>query len=94
MAAREVMDPRRKRLVYRATHRGTKEADLIVGGFFSEAAASLAETRLDEAEALLEEADPDLMDWVFGRKAVPDRWQGTLMDDVIAYGRKVLGKES
>jgi antitoxin CptB len=82
------MDSRRKRLLYRATHRGTKEADLIVGGFFGEAAAALPEGRLNEAEALLEEADPDLMDWVFGRKPLPARWQGTMMDDLIAYGRK------
>jgi antitoxin CptB len=86
------MEPRRKRILYRATHRGTKEADLIVGGFFRDAVAGLAEARLAEAEALLVELDPDLMDWVFGRKPVPDRWQGTLMDDVIAYGNKVLGK--
>ena len=81
------MDDRRKRLIYRATHRGTKETDLIVGGYFTAAAADLSEAQVDEAEALLEESDLDLLDWIIGREPVPARWQGTIFDDLLAHHR-------
>lgn len=81
------MDDRRKRILYRATHRGTKEADFVVGGFFREAVAGLPDGKLDEADALLEELDADLMDWLMGRLPVPDAWKGTLFDDLLAYYR-------
>jgi antitoxin CptB len=81
------MDDRRKRLLYRATHRGTKEADLMIGGFFSAAVARLSEAQIAEAERLLEENDLDILDWLAGRAAVPDRWRGTLFDDLVAHYR-------
>ena len=81
-------DPRRKRLLYRATHRGTKEADVIIGGFFQENAARLPDERLAEAEEFLEVSDLDLMDWIMGRLSIPMRWKGTVLDDVMAWERK------
>lgn len=78
-------DLRRRRILYRATHRGTKESDAIVGGYFSQAVADLPDDKLDEADELLDVADLDLVDWVMGRKPVPERWQNTLFDGVIAY---------
>ena len=80
---------RRKRVIYRATHRGTKEADAVIGGFFR--GRTLAEMELAEAEALLEVADPDLMDWVMGRRAIPPEWQRPLVHEVAAYYRSLNG---
>jgi antitoxin CptB len=81
------MDERRKRLLYRATHRGTKESDAIVGGFVTAALPALSGRRLAEAEALIEESDLDLMDWIMGRAPVPERWRGTILDEVMAHYR-------
>ncbi len=80
-----IPDVRRKRILYRATHRGTKEADAVVGGYFSETVAAFPDTQLDEVEAFLEVPDLDIMDWVMGRTPVPERWQGALFDAVRAY---------
>jgi antitoxin CptB len=77
------MDNRRKRLLYRATHRGTKEADVVIGGFFTEVAASLTDEQVAEAEDLLEENDIDLMNWVMGREAIPDRWRRGLFAEIV-----------
>ena len=79
------LDNRRKRILYRATHRGTKEADFVVGGFFTAAAAGIPDAKLDEADALLDVADLDLMDWLMGRLPTPAIWNGTLFDDLLAY---------
>lgn len=91
MIAPPLTDPRRKRILYRATHRGTKESDAIVGGYFTTAAATLPEEKLCEAEELLEIPDLDLLDWIMGRQAPPGRWQGTLLDDIVAFYRAMGG---
>jgi len=78
-------DPRRKRILYRATHRGTKEADAIVGGYFTGAVASIPDEKLDEVEEFLEVLDLDVLDWIWGRAPVPQRWQGTVYDQVLAF---------
>lgn len=80
-------DPRRKKLLYRAMHRGTKEADVIIGGFFQERLATLSDDRLAEAEEFLELLDLDVLDWIMGRQPIPERWQGSLLDDLLAWQR-------
>jgi antitoxin CptB len=64
-------DIRRKRLLFRSWHRGTRESDLILGRFAESHLAALDEERLDRYEALLECADADIFDWVSGRAAPP-----------------------
>lgn len=64
---------RLKRLRMRAWHRGTKEMDLILGGFVDRHAETLADGELDALEALMEEPDQDLYRWVSGAEAVPAR---------------------
>jgi antitoxin CptB len=67
----EPLPPRRRRLLFRAWHRGTKEADLMIGGFVKRNIATFAEAELDELEAVLELPDVDLADWLSGRRAIP-----------------------
>ena len=62
---------RRRRLLYRATHRGTFENDLMVGGFVRRHLASFDAAALDALEELLETPDTDLGDWLTGRRAIP-----------------------
>jgi antitoxin CptB len=54
------LDPRRKRLLFRCWHRGTREMDMILGPFADAAIADLSDAELDELEALIEIPDPDL----------------------------------
>jgi antitoxin CptB len=65
------MDARRRRILFRARHRGTHETDLLVGGFVAETVGEMDEADLDALEAVLELPDPDLFDWLTGRRAVP-----------------------
>ena len=64
-------DIRRKRLLFRSWHRGTREADLILGSFAEANLPGFDDTRLDRYEALLECLDADLFDWITGRTAPP-----------------------
>lgn len=65
------LSPRRRRLLFRAHHRGTKEADLMVGGFVARHIRAFTEAELDELEAVLEYPDVDLTDWLMRRREVP-----------------------
>jgi antitoxin CptB len=62
---------RRKRLLYRSWHRGTREADLLLGPFAERHLAALTPRQLDCYEALLDENDGTLYDWISGRGAPP-----------------------
>lgn len=75
-------ETRLKRLRFRSWHRGTKEADLMVGGFFDAHSARWSDTEIDWFEAFLEEQDVDIMAWAMGAADVPEHWQGPMMTDL------------
>ena len=65
------LGPRRRRLLFRACHRGTHETDLLVGGFVAGRIGELTEAEMDALETILELPDPDLADWLTGRRPIP-----------------------
>jgi antitoxin CptB len=65
------LDPRRRRLLYRLWHRGTREMDLIMGRFADAAIGELTAAELSELERLADVPDPELYDWVTGACPVP-----------------------
>jgi antitoxin CptB len=72
-------DARIKRLRFRSHHRGVREADMLVGGYFERWHGAWGTAELDWFEALLEEQDVDILAWAMGAAAVPERWQGAMM---------------
>ncbi len=64
-------DPRRRRILFRATHRGTQETDRLIGGFVAARLLAFSDTELDAVEALMDLPDPDLADWLMGRLPIP-----------------------
>ncbi len=75
-------DIRLKRLRFRSWHRGTKEADLMVGGFFDAHGESWSEEQMAWFEAFIEEQDVDIMAWAMGAAPVPERWVGPMMTEM------------
>ena len=72
-------DARLKRLRFRAWHRGVREADLMVGGFFDAHHQCWGDNEMAWFEALLEEQDVDIMAWALGTAAPPERYRGAMM---------------
>ena len=66
------MDARRKRLLYRATHCGMKENDVLLGKFAQARLVELSEDEADQFENLMNHSDNDLYNWVTGREPTPD----------------------
>jgi antitoxin CptB len=73
-------DAELKRLHWRAHHRGTREADLLVGGFFDAHHASWGEPECKKFAEMLEEQDVDIMAWAHGTAAAPKRFEGPMIE--------------
>jgi antitoxin CptB len=65
------LDIRRRRLLFRSWHRGTREADLIMGRFADVHLPGFSDIELDQYEHLLEALEADLLSWVTGISEVP-----------------------
>jgi len=73
-------DPELKRLAWRAHHRGTKEADMLVGGFFDAHHEQWGSRERALFEAMLEEQDVDIMAGGHGTAEAPERFAGPMID--------------
>ena len=74
------MDDVLRALKYRAWHRGTREADMLIGGFFDAHHGSWNAHERALFAALLTEQDVDIMACAIGTQDVPERYQRPMMD--------------
>ena len=79
MAAMPPMDDELKALRWRAWHRGTREADLMIGGFFDVHSREWNDAQRAWFSGLLHEQDVDIMAWAIGTAEPPARVQGLMM---------------
>ena len=80
MSGTEAEQSRLKRLKFRAWHRGTREADYMIGCFFDTYHAGWSPAEVDWFETLIEEDDVDIMGWALGTLSVPEEYRGLLME--------------
>lgn len=73
-------DPDYKRLHWRAHHRGTREADRMIGGFLDRHGRAWTATQRAWFAELLEEQDVDIMAWAIGTGVPPERFRGPMID--------------
>jgi antitoxin CptB len=80
------LDMRRRRAQFRASHRGTKEMDWLLGRFAEARLAGMDETALAEFERLLALPDPDLETWIMNREP-PAGDHARLLRELRAFHR-------
>ena len=73
-------EPELKRLHWRAHHRGTREADMLVGGFFDAHHRSWSADERALFAEMLSEQDVDIMAWAHGTGVAPERFEGPMID--------------
>ena len=73
-------DPELKRLAWRAHHRGTREADLLIGGFFEAHHASWNADERTLFAQMLDEQDVDIMAWAHGAAEPPKHFAGPVIE--------------
>jgi antitoxin CptB len=79
------LDDRRKRLLFRCWHRGTREMDLILGRFADAEIATLSEDELAQLEHLIEMPDPDLYAALTGNVALAPEYTSRLFDRIQSF---------
>ena len=79
------LDTRRRRLLYRANHRGTYENDLLIGGYVSRHIATMTESQVDALEAVMDLPDTDLGDWLTGRLPIPRAHDSAVLQAIRAF---------
>ncbi|MDN3645594.1 succinate dehydrogenase assembly factor 2 [Pontixanthobacter aestiaquae] len=68
------------RAKFRSWHRGTREADYMIGGFYDRYHGDWSEADLAWFESLLDEDDVDIMAWALKTQPAPESFLGTHMD--------------
>jgi antitoxin CptB len=79
------LDDRRRRILFRAWHRGMKETDLILGGFADAEIAGLSDQELEDFENLLDAMDRDVFGWVTGEFEPPKMFDTGLFRKICAF---------
>ncbi|WP_099867804.1 FAD assembly factor SdhE [Pararhizobium haloflavum] len=85
------LDPRRRRLLFRAWHRGIREMDLVLGSFADREIAKMDEAELDMFERLLEIDDREMVKWVTGEAQLPPHLDTPLFGRIRAFNPDILG---
>ncbi len=78
---------RLKRLVYRSSYTGTKELDLVLGGFARARLAGLDDRQLDRYEALVDAENPEIYAWVIQRETPPAEHDTDVLRMIQDYAR-------
>jgi antitoxin CptB len=81
----EGLDDRRKRLLFRCWHRGTREMDLILGRFADAEIANLSDHELVQFEVLMDVPDPDLYAALTGNIAPAPEYAGGIFDRIKSF---------
>jgi antitoxin CptB len=79
------LDERRKRLLFRCWHRGTREMDLILGRFADAEIARLSDGELSDFERLIEVSDPDLYAALTSDEELAPADSNALFDRIKAF---------
>ncbi len=81
----EAIETRRRRALFRATHRGTKEMDWMLGKYAEAHLSGMDGAMLDEFEQLLSIADPDLNNWIITPDLIENRAFGPLISAIRTF---------
>jgi antitoxin CptB len=83
--ADEPTDTRRRRLLWRATHRGIKEMDLLLGGFAKARIAAMSEADLCALDAVIDIPDQEMLSWATSQAEIPPEQDTPLLREILAF---------
>ncbi len=81
----EAVETQRKRLLYQSHHRGTKESDLFLGAFAGEYLPKFTPAQLNSYEAILNQNDNHLFDWISRRATPPRELASDVLDLLLGF---------
>ena len=84
----ETLENKRKRLIFRSWHRGTREMDIIMGSFADRHIPEFSESQLSEYDDILSLNDPDLYNWYTQKEDVPANLDTEVMGLLLSFKLK------
>lgn len=81
----EGLDSRRRRALYRAWRRGTREMDLLMGRFADAEIDRFDEAEFEAFEALIEAPDRDLFAWIADKAEIPANYDTAIFRRLKAF---------
>jgi len=84
-ASQKQLDHRRRKLKFRAWHRGIKEMDLILGAYADQHLEHMSKVQMDQFSHLLKQADDELYKWVSGASPVPEEFDNDIMKTLQSF---------
>ena len=79
------LEKKRKRLIFRSEHRGTKEMDLVMGSFARQYVPDFSAEELAQYDEILKENDPDLYNWISGKEVVPANLMNAVFEKLLKH---------
>lgn len=79
------LDPHRRKILYRAWHRGMRETDLILGPFADAHLAAMNDQELSAFEAMLDVPDREILGWITGSVPFDEAHDKTLFGRIVAF---------
>ncbi len=79
------LDARRKSLLWRATHRGIREMDIVMGGFARTALATMSDNEVAELEQIVRLPDHEILSWMVGSAEVPPEHRSATLSKLLAF---------
>lgn len=76
-----------KKLLYKSTHRGCRETDIILGQYAQKYINDMSYEELEIFETILNISDSDIYDWYSKKKSVPEKYDSHIMRQLMQYGR-------
>ena len=80
---------KRKQLIFRSWHRGTREVDLMLGKFADAHIPLFDESQLAAYERFLNNSDPDIFNWITGQEPVPPAEDNAVVSGLLKFFKTV-----
>jgi len=84
---------RKKKILYRSKLRGMKETDLLLGTFAVKYIETLNSKQIKQYEDILNEADPDIYNWITEHQEIPQEFNNEVMKMLIAHRKDIQLKK-
>lgn len=81
----ETIENKRKRLIFRSWHRGTREMDIIMGRFADAYISKFSDSQLNQYDTILSLSDPDLYNWYTQKEELPANLRSEVMDIFLSF---------
>ena len=73
----------KKKIIYKASHRGSKEMDILLGNFINKYVELFNKKELHLFDLILDNDDDDIYQWILGKNDIPNKYKNRVFSLLI-----------